>query len=129
MDINKKEKLKLWLKKYDYFFYTLLVPLYILAFFIEERLIVSDYYVSYLPIDDKIPFIVWFIYPYILWYLFFFARVYFLPLRIKMSLKGMLQPFAFRFFLSLQFTPSFRTGRNSVHHLKGSVVFPSISCA
>lgn len=98
MDINKKEKLKLWLKKYDYLFYTLLVPLYILAFFIEERLIVSDYYVSYLPIDDKIPFIVWFIYPYILWYLFLFCPGIFFAVKDKNEFKRYVTAICFSFF-------------------------------
>ncbi|MGB4466246.1 MAG: CDP-alcohol phosphatidyltransferase family protein [Eubacteriales bacterium] len=98
MDINRKEKLKLRLKKYDYLFYTLLVPLYILAFFVEERLIVSDYHVVYLPVDDKIPFIVWFIYAYILWYPFLVCPGIFFSIKDKNEFRRYVTAICFSFF-------------------------------
>ena len=46
--------------------------LYWLVFFIiftiAEKLIVEDYTVMYIPLDDKIPFCKWFAIPYVIWY-------------------------------------------------------------
>lgn len=48
----------------------LYVPIYLGCFFLVEYLIdgSSQYWVSYLPIDDKIPFVDWFVIFYYLWY-------------------------------------------------------------
>ena len=40
--------------------------LYLVLFFVVERLITTDYWVSYLPLDDKIPFCEYFIVPLLL---------------------------------------------------------------
>lgn len=56
-------------KENRYLWYILILPLYLASFFIEERLVdVNDCWVSYMPIDDKIPFLEGFIVPYVLWY-------------------------------------------------------------
>lgn len=44
--------------------------IYIIWFILIEKYIVSDYFVSYLPIDDKIPFVPAFVTMYVLWYPF-----------------------------------------------------------
>lgn len=44
--------------------------IYIVWFVLIERYIVSDYFVSYLPIDDKIPFVPAFVTMYVLWFPF-----------------------------------------------------------
>lgn len=46
----------------------LYLPIYLICFFILEQLIVDNYWVSYLPLDDLIPFVPAFIVPYVLWY-------------------------------------------------------------
>lgn len=58
--------------KYGYFLYVLIVPVYLVLFFTVEGVVTSssNYFVSYLPLDDFIPFCEWFIFPYILWYPF-----------------------------------------------------------
>lgn len=50
----------------------LYIPFYLLWFFLVERMIPSSstYYVSYLPIDDSIPFLEGFVVFYVLWYPF-----------------------------------------------------------
>lgn len=53
-------------------FYILILPLYLCTFFIAEKLVPSGGFESYLPIDDKIPFIDIFVIPYALWYPFLF---------------------------------------------------------
>ena len=44
--------------------------IYVIGFFIIERLPMPEYWVSYIPLDDKIPFCRYFIYPYCMWYPF-----------------------------------------------------------
>lgn len=46
----------------------LIIPLYMAIFMLEEKYISTDYWVSYLPLDDLIPFCEWFVIPYFLWY-------------------------------------------------------------
>lgn len=65
-----------------YLWYILILPIYLLAFFVEEQLIdPNDCWVSYLPIDDKIPFLEGFIVPYVLWFPFLFAAGLYLLFR------------------------------------------------
>ena len=58
------------IKKWPHVKYVLVLPAYLILFAIAEKLVVSDYWVSYLPMDDSIPFCEWFIFPYVSWYLF-----------------------------------------------------------
>lgn len=48
--------------------YLLIIPIYLLAFFMAERVVPDDGFVSYLPLDDRIPFMEAFVIPYVLWY-------------------------------------------------------------
>lgn len=43
-------------------------PLYLSWFYLLEHFITTDYWVSYLPVDDKIPFVPFFIVFYVLWF-------------------------------------------------------------
>ena len=63
------------LKNYRYVLLVLYVPVYFACFFLIERLVPStaDYWVSYCPLDDLIPFNEYFIIPYYLWYPLLFA--------------------------------------------------------
>ena len=57
--------------------YLLIWIVYLLLFYIAEHLVVDNYWVSYLPIDDKIPFCRFFIIPYCMWHpLLFLMTVY-----------------------------------------------------
>lgn len=58
------------MKDHPEYWYLLFVPVYLLCFFLVERLVPSDgaYWVSYLPLDDHIPFVEAFAVPYCLWY-------------------------------------------------------------
>lgn len=60
------------LRPYSHWLYTLLLPLYLIGFFLIERLVDGSrpYFVSYLPLDDRIPFCEWFVIFYVLWYPF-----------------------------------------------------------
>ncbi len=61
----------LW-KKYSHWLYTLVLPVYLILFFWQESVLdgSAPYLVSYLPMDDAIPFCEWFYIAYVLWYPF-----------------------------------------------------------
>ena len=58
------------LKAHPEYWYFLFIPGYLLGFFLMEHLVPSgcDYWVSWCPLDDRIPFCEWFVLPYCLWY-------------------------------------------------------------
>ncbi len=56
-------------KEYRHYLLLLYLPVYLAAFFLLERHIKTDYWVSYWPaLDDRIPFVSWFVIPYYIWY-------------------------------------------------------------
>ncbi len=59
-------------QKYYHWLYVLILPLYLTLFFWQERVIdgSAPYLVSYLPLDDLIPFCEWFYLAYVMWYPF-----------------------------------------------------------
>lgn len=60
--------MKQYLKKHLYLLMILYVPLYLAVFFLLEKLITANYWVSYTPLDDKIPFVEQFVIFYCCWY-------------------------------------------------------------
>ncbi len=56
------------MKTHAHVLLVLYAPLYLIAFFLLERHVVTDYWVSYTPFDDKIPFLEGFVVFYGLWY-------------------------------------------------------------
>lgn len=56
--------------RYRHAWWTLSVPLYLLFFAFAERTVTSHYWISYSPLDDRIPFVAAFVWPYVLWYPF-----------------------------------------------------------
>lgn len=72
-EVPVKSKIIDLYKEYGYFLYALIVPAYIALFMILQSIITPDnvdYIVSYIPLDDMIPFCEWFILPYMMWYPF-----------------------------------------------------------
>lgn len=61
----------------------LYVPVFMAMFFTVEALVgpESDYWVSYMPLDDSIPFVPSFVLPYCMWYPFLIGTGIFLMLR------------------------------------------------
>lgn len=55
-----------WRKRADYLC-LLYIPVYLIWFFLIERR-TGPYWVSYLPVDDRIPFVAAFVVPYVMWY-------------------------------------------------------------
>lgn len=56
------------LHKYKHALWLLYLPVYLIIFNLAENQITSQYWVSYTPLDDRIPFIEEFVIPYILWF-------------------------------------------------------------
>lgn len=50
--------------------YILILPMILIVYALAEHLVVDDYWVSYLPLDDYIPFCEWFSLAYVTWYAF-----------------------------------------------------------
>lgn len=65
-----KFSLRAYVRSHPYMLLFLYLPVYLIWFMVQEYLIssVDGCFVSYLPLDDKIPFLPGFIYPYITWY-------------------------------------------------------------
>ena len=61
-----------YVKTHPYMLLFLYLPFYLVWFFLQEYHLASTdgCFVSYLPLDDAIPFLPGFIYPYITWYLY-----------------------------------------------------------
>ncbi|MBE7090987.1 MAG: hypothetical protein E7363_03625 [Clostridiales bacterium] len=63
------DNFKLFLKNNKQLWWLLFIPIYLATFFIVEKVVPTEgYWVSYLPQDDKIPFIEYFIIFYYVWY-------------------------------------------------------------
>jgi membrane-associated phospholipid phosphatase len=58
-----------WLHRNPHAWYALLFPVYMASYFATEAVVGenTDYWVSYLPLDDKIPFLEWFAPIYYIW--------------------------------------------------------------
>ncbi len=53
---------------YRHFIYILIFPLYLAAFFFVESSVSGPFFISYIPLDDFIPFCEYFVVFYILWF-------------------------------------------------------------
>ena len=83
--------LKFWLKN-KYWIYLLYIPIYLVGFFVVEAIVDGscDYWVSYAPLDDLIPFTDWFVIPYELWYPFMAVVGFYLLFELILDISGYL---------------------------------------
>lgn len=68
--MNKKAKIAAFLNKYKHGWVFLYAFIYMPWFVWLEKTVTGNYYVIHSPIDDKIPFVEYFIIPYLLWFVF-----------------------------------------------------------
>mgnify|MGYP004485832049 FL=1 len=108
----KRSALWNFVRKDDRFPYLLLIPIYYIGFWLEESLIQSNYRVSYLPLDDKIPFLEGFIIPYILWLPFLCACGLYLFCRDRDGYKKFMTLFAVSFYTTLLLYALFPNGQD-----------------
>ena len=59
------------------------VPVYLALFYIVEHVITDNYWISYCPLDDAIPFVRQFVFIYVLWYPLMAGMALWLPWRDK----------------------------------------------
>lgn len=59
--------------RYGHALWVLCYVPYVVLYMIAEKVVTEGYYVSYMPVDDAIPFCEWFIFLYVLWYPFLLA--------------------------------------------------------
>jgi len=78
----------------------LFVPLYLTAFYLIEKFITTDYWVSYIPLDDSIPFLEVFVIPYCIWYPFMIVTGLYLLLKDVPAFKR------YMWFIIIGFTTS-----------------------
>lgn len=75
--MEKSQKLKNEKKNFKHLLLLIFWPLYLISFYIAERVFILDYISVSSSIDKFIPFCEFFIIPYVFWYLFlFFISVY-----------------------------------------------------
>ena len=69
--------MKKYIQEHKYVLLVLYLPIYLIWFALVERMVPSTEgcFVSYLPLDDKIPFLPGFILAYVLWYPFLIVPV------------------------------------------------------
>ena len=89
------KKLKELFKKYNHAWVLLYALIYMPWFTYLERHVTADFYLIHSPLDDYIPFVEYFIVPYLLWFVYLAVGACFLFFKDK---KGFLQ--AARFAIS-----------------------------
>lgn len=76
--------MKEFIKKYRHAWLILAyLPIYLIWFFALEQIVTEDYYMISSPLDAHIPFVEWFIIPYLLWFPFIAVSVLFFIFRDK----------------------------------------------
>lgn len=107
-------KMKKLLKKYKHIWLLIYVPIYLVSFNLIEEIIspTSDYWVSYMPIDDIIPFNELFVIPYIFWYPFIFFTGIYLFFADSNAFRRMVWGIIIGFSTALIFYMLFPNGQN-----------------
>ncbi len=103
---------ELKLKENRYLWYILILPAFLIAFFAQEWWGSETYWVSYIPLDDKIPFCEYFVIPYVLWYPFLFGTGFFLLLKDHDGFKRYMRFIGISFFFTLIFCTVFPNGQD-----------------
>lgn len=106
--------MKNFLRENTKYRYLLFIPCYLICFFLVEKLVPStaDYWVSYSPLDDKIPFLEGFIIPYCLWYPYLLGIGLFLLFRDEEQMKKYVVFLSVSFGASLVFCLLFPNGQD-----------------
>lgn len=92
--------------------YALWFPLYLLSYHLAERLVTSHYWATQLPVDREIPFCVYAIVPYSLWYPLLIGVGAYLLLRDRHGFRRYMAFLALTFFLSVAIWLLIPNGQN-----------------
>ena len=103
-----------WLKENKHAWLALYLPVYLIGFFWVESYVPADsnYWVSYTPLDDLIPFVEYFVIPYYLWYPFMVVTGLYLLFRDAPAFSRYMLAIAFGFTASIIFFALFPNGQN-----------------
>ena len=101
-----------FIRRYPHIKYIGLLPIYLALYFLAERLITTNYWVSYLPIDDAIPFLPPMVVFYQLWYPAMIAIGLYLLLKDPDGFKRYMKYLFFTFFLCEAIWFLFPNGQN-----------------
>lgn len=102
---------KLKRKENRHLYYILIWPAFLIAFFSLEHFEAAEYWVSYLPLDDKIPFCEYFILPYVMWYPYLAATGLLLLVKDHEGFKKYMRVIGLGFGISLLFCAVFPNGQ------------------
>lgn len=100
------------IKQRKYLLLLLYFPFYLTWFYILERTVVTDYWVSYLPLDDLIPFVPQFVFAYCAWYFYLLIPGLYLLLRDVAAFKRFMWFFMISFTICLLTCTVFPNGQN-----------------
>ena len=100
------------LRENRYLWYILVLPGFLIAFFALERFGSEAYWISYMPLDDKIPFCEYFVLPYIMWYPFLVGTGLFLLLKDHDGFARYMSFIGIAFGIALLFCALFPNGQN-----------------
>ena len=100
------------LKQWKHALWALYLPVYLALFFFCERVVTENYWVSYLPIDDKIPFLAPFVVPYYLWYALLVCTGLYLLFKSPNGFRRYMQSIALGFTVSVAVFLAFPNGQD-----------------
>ncbi len=101
-----------YIQRRKHIVYALYVALYLPIFMLEEKYLHTGYLVSYLPLDDKIPFCEWFAIPYYLWEPYLFFTGFYLFYTHKEKFKDFMRFLGWSFFTVVIIYAIFPNGQN-----------------
>lgn len=103
-----------WWLNYRFYFYLLYVPIYLMFFFVVEGIVngSSDYFVSYTPFDDKIPFLSFFVVFYLLWFPYMIGTTLYLLWKDKLAYERLMYLMMYGFTSCLIIYLIFPNGQN-----------------
>ena len=121
-------RIKNFFKRNKHLVWALCYLPYIILYFIAEKVVTGDYYVSYLPVDDLIPFCEWFIFAYVLWFPFLAVGA-FAALSDKKAFRRQMLFVGISFSLTLIFDMIFPNGQDLRPVLSGDLNVAERLCA
>ena len=99
-------------KYYKHLWFCLVLPVYLVSFWIVEHIVVDNYWVSYMPVDDMIPFNELFVIPYVFWYPFMIVTGLYLLYRNSGDFRRYTLFIAIAFLSALAFCLIFPNGQD-----------------
>ncbi|MCQ2435886.1 MAG: phosphatase PAP2 family protein [Clostridia bacterium] len=112
--MEKNSKFSAWFKKYGYLLWGLYLPVYLISFFIVEKLVPESvqWFDTATAIDSYIPFCEWMVFPYVLWFPFMGAVGLYTALTDKNAFRRMAMFMIISFGTCIILFPIFPNGQS-----------------